>query len=254
MDAVDRPDEHPDEDPRQRGEASPSENEDAPPVAAAWIDEDDAARVIDLSGTDKGKSRLKKLRTSRSQQTLDGGKYAETLRKQFQGVQPDVSWAALPPPKKERTAGARGKRVADGERIGVEDMVSEEDEGEETAEVLRSSGALLCAPSSALPFGALSVKRMVDLNQQERNQSTTSCLQWHPNGKLALTAGPDKTLRLFRTDGADNPRLQSVHLPQLPIESACFTSDGSQIVMCGRGRQWSAFDLNSGTVQAMPGF
>jgi hypothetical protein len=110
---------------------------------------------------------------------------------------------------------------------------------EETDEVLRSSGRLLGA-SSALPGGVLSVRRLTDLNARERNASTTPCVSWHPNGKLALTAGPDKTLRLFRTDGVENPKLQAVHLDRLPVAAAAFTPDGSQIVACGKGKHWCA--------------
>ena len=74
----------------------------------------------------------------------------------------------------------------------------------------------------------------------ERSASTTPCVMWHPNGKLALTAGPDQTLRLFRTDGVDNPKLQAVHVDRLPITAAAFTADGSQIVLCGKAKHWCA--------------
>ena len=73
---------------------------------------------------------------------------------------------------------------------------------------------------------------------KQRSASISSCVQWHPNGKLALTAGLDKTLRLFRTDGVDNPKLQSIFVDRLPITSASFTADGSQVVLCGSAKHW----------------
>lgn len=118
--------------------------------------------------------------------------------------------------------------------------------------MLRSAGRLV-GGSKALPPITLSVRRLTDLNARERNQSITPCVMWHPNGKLALTAGPDQTLRLFRADGAENPKLQSVHVDRLPITSAAFTPDGAQVVMCGKGKHWCVFDLHSGSVHTLPG-
>ena len=52
----------------------------------------------------------------------------------------------------------------------------------------------------------LAVKRTVDLNAAATSNSAVNCVAWHPNGQLALTAGFDKTLRLFRVDGETLPR------------------------------------------------
>ena len=228
----------------------------AAPVAGpqpAWIDEDDLAQEVDVSGSGRGKSRLKKLRTSRQQTTLSGDEYVSGLRRQFQSVNPEVGWAALPK-SKEKKKKAKGQRAdesgarveAEKEAVGdgdgeedEDDDDGEEEEDEDSDALLRSSGAFV-GGRSALPPSTLSVKRLPDLNARERHASVITSLEWHPNGRLALTAGFDKTLRLFRVDGADNPKLQGVHLPKLPIASAAFTADGDQVLMCGRGRQWYA--------------
>ena len=218
---------------------------------AAWVDEDDEQQTIDVSGSGRGASRLKKLRKARGQSALGGAEYVDGLRKQFQSVHGDVSWALLPSaksckkPKQRKGAkeggGGGGGSGQSGDVHGDDDDDDdeEEEEFEDTDGVLRSSGPLL-GGSSALPAGLLSVRRLVDLNLVERNASVTSTVQWHPNGKLALTAGLDKTLRLFRADGAENPKLQAVHLPRTPIASAAFSADGSQVLMCGKGKQWCA--------------
>jgi len=235
-----------------------------PGSKAAWVDEDDEEQLIDVSGNEKGKSRLRKLRTSRAQSSLGGAEYAARLRQQFESVQPNVSWAALPEKAKKRRSGHtrfddNGEAVAydddeeeDAEVGRVAGHDDDDDEEEETDAVLRSAAPLFGA-SGTLPTDVLSVRRLADLNAKERNASLTPCVQWHPNGKLALTAGPDKTLRLFRTDGADNPKLQSIHLPKMPISSAAFSHDGAQVFMCGRGKHWATFDLHSGAVQSIPG-
>ena len=220
------------------------EGDDEP---AAWVDEDDEQQTIDVSGNGRGASRLKKLRKARSQSTLSGGEYVDSLRRQFQSVQGDVSWAALPPTKtgkgkkkKKGGSGGGGGSSGDGgkEGEGEDEDDDEDDEDEDTDGVLRSNGPH--GGSSARPSGLLSVRRLTDLNVRERNSSVVSCIQWHPNGKLALTAGPVKTLRVFRADGAENPKLQGVHLPKTPIASAAFSADGSQVLMCGKGKQWYA--------------
>ena len=213
--------------------------------AAAWVDEDDEQQEIKVSGRGRGMNRLRKLRQSRSQQTLGGTEYVASLRRQFESVQPDVSWAELPavePAAKRARGRRRGGTSGSG---GNDDDSGSEDadaggagEEDDAASALMRSSAPLLGRSTTLPVGVLSVRRLTDLNARERSASMTPCVQWHPDGKFALTAGADKTLRLFRTDGADNPKLQSVHFPKLPIASAAFTADGGEILVCGRSRQW----------------
>ena len=95
----------------------------------------------------------------------------------------------------------------------------------------------LLGASAALPADALSVKRLADLNTAAPSQSVVQAIGFHPNGQLALTAGFDKTLRLFRPDGLHNPKVQSVHMAQLPIASACFSHDGGRVLLCGKAKR-----------------
>ena len=231
-----------DDDDGSGGDIGGEEAKEPASKSAAWHDDDDDTLVADVSGRRKGVARLKKLRKSRAQTQIAGPEYVASLRRQFESVQPDTSWAALPEAPRKRSA-----------------KEDEDDESEEETEppldadaILRTAGPLV-GGSALLPPDVLSVRRLTDLNQKERSASITPCVQWHPNGKLALTAGPDKTLRLFRTDGSDNPKLQSVHVPQLPINSAAFSSDGSQVYMCGRAKHWVFLDLHSGAVQTVRG-
>ena len=203
-------DEDKDEDEEDEAEA-PVLPKAAASLPAAWVDEDDEDQIIDVSGNDKGKSRLRKLRTSRAQTALGGAEYAAKLRQQFSSVNPDVSWAALPDKPARRAKHTRfgGEAAVDAEGVREEEEAGVEEE-EEPIDFLRSAEPVF-GVSATLPRDVLSVRRLTDLNAQERNASLTQAVEWHPNGKLALTAGPDKTLRLFRTDGADNPKLQSIH-------------------------------------------
>jgi len=118
--------------------------------------------------------------------------------------------------------------------------------------VLRSGNSLL-GKGRVLPHDAVSVRRMTDLNAEEPSASISPIVQWHPNAQLALTAGPDQKLRLFRVDGVTNTKIQSVHLPNLPISSASFTPDGAQVLICGQSKQWCIFDLHAASLQRVPG-
>mmetsp|Transcript_16104 Transcript_16104/g.41037 ORF Transcript_16104/g.41037 Transcript_16104/m.41037 type:complete len:289 (+) Transcript_16104:1066-1932(+) len=59
-------------------------------------------------------------------------------------------------------------------------------------------------------------------------------------------------LRLFRLDGADNPKVQGVCFKDLPATGAKFTKDGRQVVVCGRGRHLYLLDLASSQVVRVP--
>jgi len=59
-----------------------------------------------------------------------------------------------------------------------------------------------------------------------------------------MTAGQDKTIRLFEIDGENNPKAQGVFFNDMPILHAAFTPDGSQIIASGRRKYFYSFDLN----------
>jgi len=144
---------------------------------------------------------------------------------------------------KQPAGGASSDEDSDG---AVEQLAAEAQDA-----LLRGAPSLL-GRSDAISGQELAVKRTVDLNAAAASNSAVSCVAWHPNGRLALTAGFDKTLRLFRVDGTRNTLLQSVHLPKLQVASAAFSSDGARAFACGRGRQWACVDLHSGRATMMP--
>ena len=190
-------------------------------AAAAWVDDDDAVGEVDVA---HGRARLKKLRRAVDEERLTAEEYQQRLRAQFLSMQPRPAWAA----RKQPAARDRGGGSAD-------DQDASEDEGVDAADeaaaqrVLRSGEPLLRADRGSLPPAELSVKRLVDLNAAEESRAVVRAVEWHPNGQLALTAGYDGTLRLFRVDGTANPKVQSVHVPKMQISSAAFTADGSQV-------------------------
>ena len=222
------------------GKAAPGEGGGKRPAAvrqAAWVDEDDDGQEVAVKG---GAKRLYKLRQTKAETSLAGSEYVQRLRAQFASVQPDAGWAALPP--------ARAHKRFDEE--GVEEDATE---GGASDDAVVRSGDSLLGKGRALPPTTLSVRRMVDLNAEQQSKSVTPVVQWHPNAQLALTAGPDKTLRLFRVDGTSNHMIQSVHMGGMPIHSAAFSSDGAQILVCGQSKHWCAAATAAGPWQGRRG-
>eukprot|EP00308_Calcidiscus_leptoporus_P001111 CAMPEP_0119378884 /NCGR_PEP_ID=MMETSP1334-20130426/50402_1 /TAXON_ID=127549 /ORGANISM="Calcidiscus leptoporus, Strain RCC1130" /LENGTH=547 /DNA_ID=CAMNT_0007398247 /DNA_START=17 /DNA_END=1660 /DNA_ORIENTATION=- len=208
----------------------------------AWVDDDDATVSVDVMA---GSSRLRKLRRTEKERKLQGADYGARLRQQFESTQPKLAWASLPARKKTH---AHDGVAAEG---GSGDDGRDDDE-QADASLLRSTMHVL-GRAVSLPSGELSMKRMADVNVEEPSKAVVQALSWHPNGQLALTAGYDKTLRLFRVGGSSNVKVQSVHMPKIVVNSAAFTADGAQVIACGKGRDWAVFDLHAGKVELVPG-
>ena len=71
-------------------------------------------------------------------------------------------------------------------------------EGEEAeVNILAGAGSLL-GRTRQLPAGMIETTRLRDANQQEPSSSVVQSVEFHPAGRLLLTAGLDKRLRLFQ--------------------------------------------------------
>lgn len=89
-----------------------------------------------------------------------------------------VEWANLAEPKAD------------------DDNPSDIDSDEEA--ILRTTEKTLDLSIGALPEGILEVQRAKDANQQSPSKAVVQSVEFHSNGQLLLTAGYDKTLRLFQ--------------------------------------------------------
>jgi U3 small nucleolar RNA-associated protein 18 len=197
----------------------------------AWVDSDDAAVKVDLASTD----RLRKLRRTPAETEVEGGEYAERLKKQHRKLHGEHKWAA------ERDSGARPPGGG-------------EDEGEnEVLGLLAGSGSVTQdSKSDLLSLGRLQIARVKDANGAAPNKAVVQALDWHASGQVILTAGMDKTLRLFRVDGDTNPKIQSVCVADLPIMSAKFAGQ-DEIVLTGRRPFYFSHDCNTGHTTRVPG-
>lgn len=111
-----------------------------------------------------------------------------------------------------------------------------------------AAGPLTKKGTRRLPQSLLEVTRVKDANQHEYAQSAIQCTIFHPNAAVMLTAGLDKTLRLFQIDGKENAKIQSVFIKELPIQSADFSADGTRIYMSGRRPFYYVYDMQSGAI------
>jgi U3 small nucleolar RNA-associated protein 18 len=209
----------------------------APP---AWHDDDDDAIGVDIAAV----SRSRKLRETEGETVVSGTDYVRRLRafhakhSLSRGEVP--SWAV---PRAERRVDRSDDEEGD---VGGRTAAAEGDDDDAAdGELLASAGGLLQAPAALLP-GRLSVTRVRDANRAEPSQAVLQSIAWHHEGGVVATAGLDKTLRFFAVDGKRNAKVASVHFPDLPIASAGWTADGSEVVVTGRRSFFYAYNVDAG--------
>ena len=168
----------------------------------AWEDADDARAEVDLAG----RAKLRKLRVAPEETTVDGGEFQKRLRARHARLHPRTEWAALP-------AAEAGAAEASG-------LPAE-------AEAVRER-------ERRIPGGRLEVLRLEDANVAEPSNAVVRAVDFHPSGRLLLTGGMDKKLRVFQVDGAKNPRAFGVFFEDMPILGAAFARGGDLAIAAGR--------------------
>ncbi|KAF8976480.1 U3 small nucleolar RNA-associated protein 18 [Entomortierella lignicola] len=197
----------------------------------AWVDEDDKALTISL----KSVNRLKKLRKEDNEDVVSGVDYEQRLRKH---------WAA---PDRKRRRGARG---------GDSDSEYSDEESEKEDDSLLTSSKGFLEKSSRLKTlspESISVTRVKNANQNGYSKSVVQSVEFHPNSQMLLTAGFDRTLRIFQVDGKLNQLIQSVFYKDMPIYKASFNATGNSIVASGRRKYFYTFDIEAGKVDKSQG-
>lgn len=217
---------------------------------AAWVDEDDKRLKISLSASNI----TKKLRNDIDEDIVDGVEYSRRLRQQFNKIYPKPNWAMLPSEIKE----ARKRKSMDSDDEDEDDENKDEDElDEETRlDLLKSTMGILSRRSknSTISPRKLDILRLKNANRAVgRSQRLIKSIAFHPNAQVMLTAGLDKTLRIFQIDGKINPKIQSVFFKDMPIHHAEFHPSGDQIVVSGRRKFFYIYDIQSGVIDKCPG-
>uniref|UniRef100_A0A8C1V1N9 U3 small nucleolar RNA-associated protein 18 homolog n=1 Tax=Cyprinus carpio TaxID=7962 RepID=A0A8C1V1N9_CYPCA len=154
----------------------------------------------------------------------------QRLKEQFQKAMGGTpNWA-------EVTAKRSQKKEA-----GTED----EDEGEE---LMRRTGDFI-GSSDSLPKGIIKMKKCLNANSESPCGDQLSSVQFHPSAQIVMTAGLDHSLSLFQVDGKSNPKIQTIHLENYPVNKALFSADGEHIVATGlRNKLFYIYDMMEGKV------
>lgn len=187
----------------------------------AWLDCDDDNEVIDLHS----KNRSKKLRVIADEKVIDGNKFQDRLKSQFEKVMGAPTWASLP------------------------DKKVEIDEDEEL--LLRSSAKML-AKSEELQSGSLRIRKEKMLGEADKEASVRT-IRFHPGASMALVAGINKRLRIHRVDNDTNQCIQTVFLENFKIHQAEFTADGTRVIISGDKPVYMVYDMLQGKVRKIPG-
>ncbi|KAI9354558.1 WD40-repeat-containing domain protein [Zopfochytrium polystomum] len=201
-----------------------------PQLVPLWTDDSIDDIDVDIA---TGAARLRKLRAYPSEKKVAGSEYELRLRRQFEKLHPTPAWAHL-----------------------SEDTDSASVVGRETSLLLRSTRAMIdksLGSGRRLLSSSILMHRAKDANFTAPSTALLESCKFHPSVPVMLTAGGDRTLRLFGIDGRRNEKIQSVFFRDLPIFSADFTIDGRQVVVAGRRKFFFVYDIQAGAVNKIPG-
>ncbi|KAL6457699.1 hypothetical protein MHYP_G00346620 [Metynnis hypsauchen] len=199
---------------------------------AAWEDEDDAEEE-EIDMTHRFRKDFKK---SDAESTMSKKKLQQRLKEQFQRAMGGTpSWA--------ETSVKKSKKKVDDD---------DDEEDDEDDELLKKTGNYV-GSSESLPKGIIKLKKCLNANSENPSEDRLTTVQFHPSAQVVMTAGLDHTISLFQVDGKTNPKIQSIHLERFPVNKACFTANGEQVVATGmKNKLFYIYDMIEGKVIPVP--
>uniref|UniRef100_A0A672MV10 U3 small nucleolar RNA-associated protein 18 homolog n=1 Tax=Sinocyclocheilus grahami TaxID=75366 RepID=A0A672MV10_SINGR len=124
----------------------------------------------------------------------------------------------------------------------------ETEDEDESEELLRRTGNFI-GSSDSLPKGIIKIKKCLNANSECPGGDQLSSVQFHPSAQIVMTAGLDHSVSLFQVDGKSNPKIQTIHLENYPVNKASFSADGEHIVATGmRNKLFYIYDMMEGKV------
>lgn len=242
-----------------------------------WKDPDDATLSIALQGKDVmaadgskiGAARLRRLREELGESHISGLEYELRLRGQFEKLHPRPMWASL----RLFSHSANVDLENEGEDQDGASITNETSSGT-INDLLRSDVGLLKGydsrhdePSTGgksikargkLKAGDIELDRLRNANDAQTSQAVVAeedlagieSIQFHPSlrASVLMTASKDRRVRLFQIDGKANALLQTIHVPDLPVQHASFHPSGSSVLISGSRPFLYAYDLQAGRV------
>ncbi|EST06267.1 WD40/YVTN repeat-like-containing domain protein [Kalmanozyma brasiliensis GHG001] len=226
-----------------------------------WTDPDDAALTIDLTrntnlaanGSRVGVARLRRLREEVGEKHISGLEYELRLRAQFEKLHPRPGWAAF-----------RLTSLPAPEEVEADAVITNEDASRSIHDLLRSDTGLVegygGSPKARgkLRAGEIELDRLRNANDSQSATAIAASeslpgiemVRFHPSPRASvlMTASRDRRVRLFQIDGHANPLVQTIHVPDLPIQHASFHPSGASALIAGNRPFLYAYDLQAGRV------
>ncbi|KAJ1917900.1 U3 snoRNP protein [Mycoemilia scoparia] len=209
---------------------------------SAWKDEDDKNIEISVMSN----TRTKKLRQEEGEDVLTGEEYENRLRKQFEKINPVPAWAIKKDAKKSK---------ADSGDDSDEELEAPDEEAIESIDLsfFKSNKSLIESNKSEISAGEIDISRLKNANQMAPSKSVVQKLQFHPTSNAMITAGLDKTLRIFEIDGKTNQKVQSIYFKDMPIYNAQFINNGDEVIATGRRSYFYTVNIQKGTTDRING-
>lgn len=176
---------------------------------AAWED-DEEQEDVDI----QSRLKLRKLKQDYTETKISSKQLENRLRAQYEKLHPTPKWATSTVPQE--------------------------------ADIFQTSTRLI--DTQVLDKDKLNVTRVENANIAEPSKTTVLGLKFHPTANVIITAGLDKTLRLFQVNGKENLKMKSYFFKDLPIFSANFINP-KEIIVTGRRNFFYVVDLKTEKVQ-----
>ncbi|SCV71637.1 BQ2448_3225 [Microbotryum intermedium] len=213
---------------------------------AVWFDPADVDLTISLTSV----ARLRKLRQTKDEDVVSGLEFETRLRRQFEKMHPPPAWAV----EARRKVLKRKEKAARQGASGLTDDDDDEDAevdsdaaAEEADDLFRTTGSIKRKRTQGiLASGEIDIDRVRDANQAETSGNKIITLGFHPRAQVLFSATDDRRLRLFQIDGTENPLLQTLHTPELPITTVSYHPSGSSLLMTGPRPYFVSYNLQTG--------
>ncbi len=143
----------------------------------------------------------------------------------------------------------RGPRPAWAQRA------AEETQGSAAAAALFSTTSNLTKTGPAagvLEARVVRVQKLANLNALAPSTVEVDNVQFAPGTQVALTAGRDKTLRLFQVSEKKCVKLHSIFFEDLPIKRAQFVPHSSDVLCMGYKKPFYLYDMEHDAVARVP--
>jgi U3 small nucleolar RNA-associated protein 18 len=232
--------------------ASEEDDEFKDPNPPAWIDSDDERITVSLASN----PRLRKLRITADEDSINGKEYTKRLRRQFERLYPVPEWADHS--TSQNSSSRKKRRKLSNESYTSSSSSSDDDmtddlSAQPLAKLLQSTTPLTTTASTTtrrkLRPEVIDIQRLKDI--PDTQPSTITSLSFHPTLPILLSSCTSLlTLHhLSPTSTSPNPKLTSLHIPHTPLTTTSFHPSGTRIFFSARRRYFHIWDLPSGSIQ-----